>query len=189
VEVIRAALGEVQSRWPALAQWHTSYDHPTYHSTYPWRAWLGEGSPVEVSLPQVYAAPAGGLMAHRGALPRREAAALASWAVAIRKGWIAPDDPSTPVREGVAWRPYYQLHHVTALDTIASALAHPLACFWALRSRSDDEGRLALRVLCGLWRRGLWNVRAVQRAAGVRDDGVYGPVTHAAALRLLGIAP
>ena len=182
--VIADTLASVASLYPQLRQWHTSYDHPHYHSTYPWRAWLGAGSPIEVSLPQVYAAPGGGMMAHRGALEAREARALSSWDTAIRRGWITPDDPTTPLREGVVWRPYYQLHHVTAVDTVASALAQPVVSLWAMRSRSDAAGREAAEVLCAVWRAGLWgDVRALQRAVGVADDGDYGPITHAAVLR------
>lgn len=181
-EVIRTTLAEVAARHPHLRQWHTSYDHPTYHSAYPWRAWLGVGSPIEASFPQVYAAPGGGLSAHRGALPRREAAALASWDRAIRAGWITADDPSTPVREGVRWAPYYQMHHVDAVDTVRSALGRDQVALWALSSRSDDAGREAFRVLCAAWRAGLWNVRALQAAVGVEADGSYGPRTHAAAV-------
>jgi hypothetical protein len=186
--LIPGMLAQVRERYPRLRQWHTSYDHPSYHATYPWRAWLGPGSPIEVSLPQVYAAPGGGLMAHRGALPAREARALSSWRAAIRAGWIAPDDPATAALEGVRWRPYLQCHHVPTADTVAVAVAHPLAALWAVPTRCDDAGRLALRALCELWRRGYWGADAVQRfqaAAGLRPDGVCGPRTLAA----LGLAP
>lgn len=182
-EVIRVGLATVADRYPGLEQHHTAYDHPTYHSTYPWRAWLGEGSPIVASWPQVYAAPGGDAMAHRGALPAREARALSSWASAIRAGWITPDDPTTPVREGVAWRPYYQLHHVRAADTIAGALAHEGAGLWALRSRSDEEGRRAFAALCALDAAGFWRptgVQDFQRARGLDVDGVAGPQTLAA---------
>lgn len=180
---IREGLHGVAEKYPELEQHHTAYDHPTYHSTYPWKVWLGEGSPIVASWPQVYAAPGGDAMAHRGALPAREARALGSWAAAIRAGWIDPDDASTPVREGVQWRPYYQLHHVTARDTITAALAQEGAMLWALRSRSDEEGRRAFLALCALERAGYWRptgVQDFQRAHGLDVDGVAGPQTLAA---------
>lgn len=185
-DLIRQGLAAVAGRYRTLRQWHTSYDHPGYHSTYPWRAWLGPGSPIEASLPQVYAAPEGGLMAHRGALPAREARALASWGAAVRAGWITADDPATPALEGVRWLPYYQAHHVTTADAVASAVAHPLACLWAIPTRTDAAGRAAFRALCELHRRGWWGagaVQAFQRSAGLTADGICGAKT----LRALGI--
>jgi hypothetical protein len=40
-ELVRGALGEIAARFPRLEQWHTAYDHPTFHSTYNWNDWLG----------------------------------------------------------------------------------------------------------------------------------------------------
>lgn len=181
--VVRRGLAAVADQYPYLEQHHTAYDHPSFHSTYPWKAWLGAGSPIVASWPQVYAAGAGGLQAHRGALPAREARALASWASAIRAGWIAPDDDNTTIREGVAWRPYYQLHHVTTADTVASALEHDAAMLWALRSRSDSAGRLAFLAMCCLARANYWRPGGLtdyQRDNGLKVDGVCGPATLAA---------
>lgn len=183
--LIRALLGETAARHPSLVQEHTAYDHPTYHSAYPWRAWLGAGSPVTASYAQVYAAPGGDLCAHRGALPAREARALASWASAVRAGWIRPDAPEETPDDAVDvdWHPYYQLHHVLAVDTVASALAHDRVALWAIPTRDDDAGHEALAVLCALDRADLWDVRALQAAVGVAVDGRYGPETHAATVR------
>lgn len=184
-QLVRETLARVEEAWVDLAQWHTAYDHPTYHSTYPWAAWLMQGSPIVRSLPQVYAAPEGGVAAHVGALPRREATALESWATAIRKGWVGVDDPATVPREGVIWSPYYQIHHVTAVDTVAGAMRHDLCALWALPTRADAAGRQAFQMLCSIWHAGLWgDVRALQRRVGVADDGVYGPATHAAVVRV-----
>lgn len=180
--VIREGLAA--SAMSGIEAWHTAYDHPSYHATYPWRSWLGEGSPIVRSLPQVYAAPgAAGVMASRGALLRRETRALASWASAIRAGWIAQDDPATSLREGVAWSPYYQMHSVPARDTISSAVQHDVAALWALPSRADRDGHAAFGALCELDRLGLWGSSAVadfQRSAGLVADGIAGPITLAA---------
>lgn len=191
-QLVAEGLAAVARDYPGLAQWHTSYDHPGYHSTYPWRAWLGPASPVVVSLPQVYAAPGGALAASRGALPRREAKALASWAAAVRAGWIRPDAPEGTAEDArdVDWRPYYQLHHVALADTVSSALAHPLACLWALPTRADADGRRALLALCALDRLGYWRASGVadyQRDAGLTPDGIYGPRTGAHLLGRAGI--
>ena len=190
-ELIREALAAVAARAPALQQWHTAYDHPSFHSSYPWRAWLGPDSPVRVSLPQVYAAGSspGEMLPHRGALPARQARALASWGDAVRRGWIRSDAPDgTPEDEhDLDWRPYYQLHHVHAADTTAAILAQPLACLWALHTRADAHGRAALLASCELWRRGFRGTDAVARyqsSVGLQPDGVIGPATA----RMLGLA-
>lgn len=200
IAAVRAGLALVAQTYPALAQWHTSFDHPGYHSTYPWEAWLGAGSPIVASFPQVYAAPGGTAMAHRGALPAREARALASWAAAVRAGWIRPDDASdnVVVQDGVVtapadnpkdidWHPYYQLHNVTTADTVASAVGHPTSSFWALQGTSDAAGRAALSAAVELSARGFWGEGAVARfqaSVGLTADDVCGPVT----LRALGVA-
>jgi hypothetical protein len=184
---LTTGLFEVKARYPRLEQWHTSFDHPTYHSAYNWSDWIGKGSPIKVSLPQVYAAPADPkAFAARDGVDRREARALASWAEAVRKGWIAPDAPAgTPEDEtDVDWLPYYQAHNVLASDTIDSAVEHPLACLWAYPTRADKHGRNALRALCDLWHRELWGpgaVRALQAQTGAGVDGVYGVKTAKAA--------
>lgn len=179
-QLVRGALAEIAARYPNLVQLHTAYDHPSYHSTYNWNDWLGAHSPIVASFCQVYAAPEGELMAARGALPRREARALSSWDAAVRAGWIALDDPSTPLREGVVWRPYYQLHHVPARDTVASALRHECAALWAIPSRIDRDGRAAFVALCELDRRGYWRpdgLRDFQRDSGLEPDNVFGPLS------------
>lgn len=189
-QLVREGLAAVASRFPALLQWHTAYDHPSYHSTYPWKAWLGPGSPITASFPQVYAAPEGGLMAHRGALPAREVRSLASWSQGVRAGWIRPDVPEGAPGDDtdVDWRPYYQLHHVAVADTVASAVAHPLVALWALPTRADAAGRRAFVALTLLARLGFWGEGAVQQFQAAHPeaggaDGVYGPRTEAALVR------
>ena len=182
-ELVRNALDELHARFPEIALLHTSYDHPSYHSTYNWNDWCGPQSPTEESYFQVYAAPGDGMMAHRGALPRREARAFASFEAAVRAGWFAKDDPSTPEREGIGWRPYYQAHSVPARDTVSSALKHKRAALWAFPARADRDGRSTLLALCELERLGLWRADGLeefQRMAGLEPDKIYGPKTERA---------
>lgn len=198
-EVATQGTAQVAQRFPELAQWLTSYDHPTYHSTFNWSDWIGRNSKVTRVFPQVYAAPGDGLLAHRGALPRREARALASWQAAVRAGWIQPDAPAGTPEDAadVDWCPYYQLHSVTMTDTVQSSLRHlgdpqdaagRTVSFWALRSRSDRDGRRALAGIIALDRLGYRGPDAVRRfqtehpACGDADD-VYGPKTESVVLR------
>lgn len=190
--LIRAATAAVARALPEIEQWLTTYDHPTYHRTFPWRAWVGEGSPVRRIYLQVYAAPGDGLMAHRGALPRREGAALASYRTAVREGMIRADAPEGTAEDltDVDWNPYYQLHSVQRADTVQSAVRHASVSFWALKARSDTDGRSALRGIVALHRLGFWGEGALRRAQsryGLKADDVYGPASEAALLREAGI--
>lgn len=176
--VARTVTSELATMHPEVQQAHTAYDHPGYHSSYPWEAWIGPKSPVTLALPQVYAAPGGeGVLAHRGALPAREKRALASWAAAVRAGWIKPDiEPDVP--HDLDWRPYVQLHSVRCADTVALADRYDLVALWAAPTRMDDDGRRALLAICELRRRGM-TVRAFQQSAGLDVDGACGPETLA----------
>lgn len=181
-ELIPEALGQVRARFVKLAQTHSAYDHPSYHSSYPWRAWLGQGSPIVASFPQVYAAPGDGMMAHRGALPAREARALSSWASAVRAGWIRPDAPEGTEADLTDCDrfPYYQLHHVPTEATVQQAVKFPVAAFWALPTRADAAGRAAAVALHALHRDGFWGPTAIvdfQKSRGLKPDGIVGPVT------------
>lgn len=189
-EAISEALKAVRAAYPQLLQWHTAFDHPSFHTTYPWAAWLGNDSPILLSAPQVYAAGAAGDagLAHRGALPAREARALASWRDGVRNLGIRPDAPDGPADlTDVDWAPYYQLHHVSRTDTIAGATRRPLSFGWALPTRSDDEGRDAFVLASYLIRAGFTGENAIKRfqtTAGLTTDGIVGPKTTAAILAL-----
>jgi hypothetical protein len=186
-DLVPAALAAVAAQFPDLAQWHTSQDFPTYHGSFPWADWLGPGSPVRVSLPQVYAAPADPeATAGKGALDWRITRSRESWLAAVRKGWIRPDvSTGTPGDDlDVDWEPYGQAHHVRADDTVDSMIQHRICGLWAYPTRADANGRNALRALCDLHRRDLWKaggVQDLQRAVGVKPDGQFGPRTAAAA--------
>jgi len=195
-DLARGVLESVAGHHPQLAQAFTSYDHPHYHPQ-PWRSWCYPGSPVTLVAPQVYAAPGGDeAMAHRGALPARERTALASWATAVRKGWVEGDAPAGTPEDAsdMDWTPYIQAHSVRASDSIAFALRYPLTSWWALPSRADAEGRAALLAVCKLRRLGFDGpdaVRRYQAGAGLVADGIAGPKTLDALLgpQRKGVAP
>jgi hypothetical protein len=171
-ELARALVMHVATQWPALVQGHTAYDQPHLHGSYPWAAWLGEGSPVSIALPQVYCAPKSGLAA-RGALARRLAAHRASWARSEAAGLV---------RRGLDVLPYLQLHGVPAGQTVTLAAEHGI-CGWALPTRADAEGRRALRALGALRDAGALGSGGVARwqaARGLVADGIVGPRTLAA---------
>lgn len=184
-DLARATLEYVAGRHPQLAQGFTSYDHVHYHPA-PWRAWCYPGSPVSAAFPQVYAAPGGEeAMAHRGALPARERAALSSWATAVRNGWVGADAPEGAPGDDndLDWAPYIQAHSVQASDSIAFALRYPLTSWWAAPSRMDAQGRSAFLAVCAMRRLGFSGADAVQRfqrSAGLVADGIAGPKTLAA---------
>lgn len=207
------AIDVIRAECPGLLLGHTAYDHPHYHPEerdhggridadeegYPWSAYLGgaqakaagvqlpKSGPVDIELPQRYAAPAKPEgkpqpMAGLGALPHRVASSQASYARASALGWI---DPAVPVLS------YVQAHHVDARDTAAVG-ARELLALWAAPTRLDADGRQALRVLCAAERRELTFadvdgadgvvVRAwVQGRVGAAGDGQWGPRSKAAA--------
>lgn len=210
------AIDRIRAECPGLLLGHTAYDHPHYHPEerdhggkidpdeegYPWSAYLGGAAaraagvqlpatgPVDLELPQRYAAPAKPEgrpqpMAGLGALQRRVASSQASFARAAALGWI---DPGVPVLS------YVQAHHVRAEDTAAVGATQPLA-LWAAPTRLDDHGRRALRVLCAAERGELgadlgqtdWPVITAwaQGRVGAVGDGQWGAKSTAAALAWL----
>jgi hypothetical protein len=165
------AIDTIRAQCPGLLLGHTAYDHPDYHDEersnglvdgddegYPWSAYLGApeirgavpglllptSGPVDLELPQVYAAPPKDErtkrqpMASVGALLRRAKGSAESFARAVALGWI---DPRVPVR------PYVQAHHVRAQDTAGHCARARLGCLWAAPTRLDAEGVRALEVL------------------------------------------
>lgn len=182
--LIKRALGEIAETFPNLRLWFTSYDHPSYHSAFPWKAWLGKDSPITESYWQVYAAGSTGVavIPHRGALEARELSAISSYNIAVRKEWVRADVPDgTPGDDrDLDWRPYLQLHHVAMASTVSLAVRYPTSALWALNSRTDVYGRQAFLVLCELFHRGYWGIGAVekfQRDNGIAPDGIVGPLT------------
>lgn len=227
-----AAIDAIRAEHPGLLLGHTAYDHPDYHDEersnglidgddegYPWSAYLGApelrgavsglllpaSGPVDLELPQVYAAPAKDPITKRqpmasvGALLKRAKGSAASFERAVKRGWI---DPRIPVR------PYVQAHHVRAQDTAGHVARAGLGCLWAAPTRLDDEGVRALEILTRgrrgelgagdvanpiviAWAQGRLDLvpdarwgpasiaacRAHQRRAGILDTGQLTPAT------------
>ena len=147
-KIARAVQEKVAVDFPILQQGFTSYDHPTYHSTFPWHGWIGPGTRCRRAWAQVYAAPGGeGVQAHVGALPRREVRALSSWKAAVKAGWIA-EDVTPDTDDDLDWYPYIQAHSVPASDTIALCRKYDFVAFWAAPTRIDDAGETAIIAVC-----------------------------------------
>jgi hypothetical protein len=182
--VARAALLAAKARAPSVEFGHTAFDGPVnfpyrtlgpiklrwgYGESYDWRGFLGAGSPVQWSAPQVYAA---------GKLTRGTRARLLdrfdkhtrSWAIAVRNGLVRPD-----VRRDI----YLQSHSSDTSGLVTLAETALTAAFWATPHRLDADGARAIRVLCELHRRGQ-SLREFQTSAGLAADRIAGPLTCAA---------
>lgn len=206
------AIDGIRTACPGLLIGHTAYDHPDYHDEeagnrpvdaddegYPWSAYLGApelaaaipglalpaSGPVDLELPQVYAAPPKDErtkrqpMAGVGALLSRAKASASSFERAVKLGWI---DPRVPVR------PYVQAHHVRAQDTAGHCARAGLAAIWAAPTRLDADGVRALEVLAR-GRRGELGagdladpvvVAWAQGRLGLDPDARWGPASTAA---------
>lgn len=196
------AIDTIRAQCPGLLLGHTAFDHPHYHPEerdhgaridaddegYPWSAYLGapelaaavpglelpKTGPVDIELPQVYAAPPKDPVTKRqpmasvGALLKRAKASAESFDRAVRLGWI---DPRVPVRS------YVQAHHVRAQDTAGVAARQGLAALWAAPTRLDAEGVAALEVL------------ARGRRGELTAADVASPVVVAWAQGRLGLVP
>lgn len=173
----RDVIAAMREASPALVLGWTSFDHPRYHRL-PWGAILGAGG-VDLHLPQVYAAPEDGIATR--------ASALARWESAARQ-WDALGDVLPAHRlGGERCVPYVQAHHVSVSGTCALLDRAPLASAWALPTRSDEAGVIALRA-DAIMRREAGHapgrVARWQTAHGLVADGVVGARTLAA----LGLA-
>jgi len=174
--IARDVIAACRDGAPALLLGWTSFDHPRWHRL-AWSAILGAGG-VDLHLPQVYAAPADGVATRASALSR--------WSSASRQ-WDTADVLPAHRLGGARCVPYVQAHHVSVSGTCALLDRAPLASAWALPTRSDAAGVIALRADAILRREaGHTPGRAAryQAAHGLVADGVVGPAT----LRALGLA-
>lgn len=169
----RDVIAAMREAAPLLTLGWTSFDHPRYHRL-PWGAILGAGG-VDLHLPQVYAAPEDGIATRDGALARWESAA---------RQWDALGDVLPAHRlGGERCVPYVQAHHVSISGTCALLDRAPLASAWALPTRSDEAGVIALRA-DAIMRREAGHapgrIARWQTAHGLTPDSIVGARTLAA---------
>lgn len=160
--------------------WITSYDQPTLHSTYEWRAWLNGECAVQAYLPQCY--PAGpGYKVTRRMLGARIAQSRSAIATARAKQWIAADV------EALDTYVYLQAWGHDA-DAIAHhATMHDVVAMWAADGGGktiDDDGRKGIEAALRLRKHGTGTtgIMSAQAALSITADGIVGPATLSAIL-------
>jgi len=172
--MVKKGLAKVKELYPDVRQLHTAYDGPSHvngwggHGDYCWSAWLGDESPVEFSIPQVYWAAGGPKGIARYNLHKL------SWKTAQDNGRISKNMPTMP---------FLQIHGCDGADIVRVALESNGCFLWASPSRTDDKGKEAVCVLAWMFRSGLWSKEAIkqfQASNALTADGVVGPLTYAA---------
>jgi hypothetical protein len=154
----------------------TSFDHLRFHSL-PWAAIYGAGG-VDLATPQVYAAPADGIGDHHAAAGRL-ASYAAQWAAMVRSGVVRAD----LAPGGAGHIVYGQIHHLTTAGVVRVLDSSDTSRAWALPTRCDVPGVLALEALLAARRlhgRSAGAIRRAQAAHGLAVDGVCGAATLAA---------
>lgn len=175
--LLAAAADESAGR---LALAWSSHDCPLWHPL-PWGALYGPASPVSVSLHQHYPAD-GDAPASRAACLSRLATSSAQWS---RLGPSACRPELAP--GGASAVLYTQAHGLSVEGACALYDRSALAAAWALPTRHDPAGILALRADAELRRRvghAPGRVARWQTLRGLTADGVVGARTLAS----LGIA-
>lgn len=168
-----------------LALAWSSHDRILSHAL-PWAAILGAGSPVTLTLPQVYADPADGTAASVGGARARYQGTAAQHTLAVARGLIRADFGPT----GAGFVLYAQSHHH---GTAAACYLHDqaaLSASWTIRrdgALCDAAGLLALRADAELRRQvghAPGRIARYQASVGIPADGIVGPRT----LAKLGLA-
>lgn len=186
---VRAALGDRAATLLAAARdeaagrlviaW-SSHDCPLWHHL-PWPAIYGPSSPVDLSLHQHYPSD-GHTQASVGACLSRLETSRAQWA---RLGPAQCRPELAPLGEGAVL--YTQAHGLSVAGACALYDRSARAACWALPTRHDADGLLALRVDAMLRREvghASGRIARWQTAHGLAGDGVVGPAT----LHALGLA-
>lgn len=176
--LLAAASDEARGR---LALAWSSHDRILSHAL-PWAAIFGAGSPVSLSLPQVYANPETGADAGLGGARARYDGTAAQHTRAVGRGLIRSD--FAPGGPGFVL--YAQSHHhrVAAACYLHDRAA--LSASWTIRrdgALCDANGLLALRADAEMRRRAghaPGRVARFQASAGLDADGIVGSATLAA---------
>ena len=159
----------------------TTYDHPSLHGRFVWRA-IFVGTAISVYWWQGYAADE---TPTRGELPARLRRALASQAAGERAGMLPPDVTGPDVAGDVDRLPVVQLHQLHAGDLVTVLAETELVGAWAMPliehgGRADATGVLALEAALYLRREvgaGPGAVARFQARAGLTPDGIVGKLT------------
>lgn len=189
--ILAGTIKEMRKRASNLFLGATAYDQPTQHSDdadgtyddwhrageYPWRALVGEGA-LEWYGAQTYILPEDGSAPMPHALAVRIMRHRASWARAVKLGWIAPR---------VHVDAYFQAYRTPVNELVQNGCLFDRVFFWCgprlPEGRMDENGATALKALCELERRGYrkpGGIKEFQANAGLAADGVVGKKTLAA---------
>jgi hypothetical protein len=167
---------------PVRARWDDG-PPPRYfggQAPYPTKEFLGAGSPVAFTLPQIYWATNLTPVAARGPGVRRLRKHRASFALAMRQGAIRSD---------MAVGAYLQTYGSSVDESCFVAMQFERSAWWVAKpGYLREAGVTAIRALCELRRRryeGPDGIQRFQRDAGLTVDGWVGPMT----LEALGVRP
>jgi putative peptidoglycan binding protein len=148
-----------------------------YSDAYPLAELLGQGSPCNGVMRQVYYDdPDIGIPTERGRGPRSLARSTSDYAVALAEGKIRGD---------TALEGYQQMHGCRCDDLCTVAQSFRICGWWVLNYLKDfdADGVRAMWAVCELERRGYGGGNGIvqfQLAAGLTPDGIVGPKTLAA---------
>lgn len=177
-----AVLAAMQEAAPGLVLAWSSHDCLRSHGL-PWGAILGPRSPVRLTLPQHYPATKKRRVKRKEALKRYARAQREAQALAAR-GVIRPEF----IPGGAGALVYTQSYGLTTDAACALLDLGVYASTWAVPTRIDAEGLLALRADAELRRRvghEPGRIARFQAGAGLVVDGICGILTQTA----LGVAP
>ena len=181
------ALAEVKAAAPGLPIWHTSYGAPSNvdrdlvtpghqgfggHSGGSLWEFVDDPGDAEYEAPQIYWGTSEGEFKDRQSQLVTADAYARSIAMARQQRRIAREIPIAA---------YLQAYNCRVDALCYTSEWYAKTQWWAVPSRVDDAGCIAVAVLSELYRRGQ-SVEQFQRSQGLTVDGWVGPKTYAALL-------